>query len=86
MPGPGAEPQLLSMMENIQKALTIIIMVEHYFTVRWQDVLAEAQTETAIRNAQPDTVTVVMGTGKGTGFDEESAALNKVLASAKNER
>ncbi len=54
-------------------------------SVRWQDVLAEAQTETAIRNAQPDTVTVVVGTDKGTGFDEESAALNKVLASAKND-
>ena len=53
-------------------------------SVQWQDVLAEAQTQTAIHNAQPDTVTVVMGTDKGTGL-EDSAALKKVLATAMND-
>lgn len=53
-------------------------------SVQWQKVLLQAQIETAILTARPDTVAVVVGTDNAADFDK-SEALNKVLATAKND-
>ncbi len=53
-------------------------------SVRWQDVLAQAQTETPIRASKPDSVAVVIGTEHGEGVDE-SMTLSEVIATAKND-
>jgi hypothetical protein len=53
-------------------------------SIRWQYVLAQAQIETPIRAAKPDTVAVVMGSDLGTDPDK-SPELKQLIATAKND-
>lgn len=74
--------------EKNYHVLSLPGFVKLYFgslsSIRWQDVLAQAQTETPIRAAKPDTVAVVMGTDRSTG-PGGSAVLDEVIAAAKND-
>jgi hypothetical protein len=53
-------------------------------SIRWQYVLAQAQIETPMRAAKPDTVAVVMGSDQVMDPDS-SPELKQLIATAKND-